>query len=185
MHPIVTEQPGYAEIVAQKEKHEAATKKFQERRRKAEADYKAAADKYQAAVRRAMLEGEEPPAAPTPQQAAGDPMILWDRNQQLKDAERKYLADNAETLLGQLAVRLEDVMSNEAKPYVEQLALIAVEVREVLASVSEIRTAAGVRTRTIEYPNFGVVDLASAVATGADLLVAPPSRGGLVALSFG
>jgi hypothetical protein len=176
MHLIVTEKPGYAEIAAQKEKHEAATRKFQERNRKAEADFKAAQEKYKAAVRAATLEGEEPPAAPIPPQPLGDPMILRDRKQQLRDAERKYLADNAEVLLDQLAARLEDVMDNEAKPYVEQLRLIAVEVRELLVSVSEIRRLAGDRTGTVSHADFGATELVSAVVTGAALL-APPSRG--------
>jgi len=83
-------------------------------------------------------------------------------------------------LLGQLAARLEDVIDNEAKPYVEQLRLIAVEVREVIASVEEIRRAAGDRTPTIDHRSFGAGDLTSAVLSGADLLAPPPRAPRLV-----
>lgn len=182
MHPIVAENPGYADIAIQKEKHEAASRKFNDRNRKAEAEYQAAQGEYRAAVQRAMLEGEEPPAAPTPHQVAGDPRILFDRQQQLRDVERKYLADNADLLMERLRARLDDMIANEAKPYVEQLALIAVEIREVIASVEEIRTAAGDRTGTADHRSFGAGELTSAVLTGVDLLVAPPVRGGLVTL---
>lgn len=179
MHPIVAENPGYAEIAIQKEKHGDATRKFQDRSRKAEADYRAAQEKYRAAVRTATLDGEEPPPPPGPPKLAGDPRVLLERSQQLRDAERKYLADNADLLMGRLRARLDDMITNEAKPYVEQLALIAVEIQEVIASVEEIRRAAGDRTGTIDHRSFGAGDLTSAVLTGADLLTAP-SRGPLV-----
>lgn len=180
MHPIVAENPGYAEIAIQKEKHEAAAGKFHERNRKAEADYKAAQEKYRAAVRQATLDGEDPPAPPAPAPVVGDPTVLWERKQQLKDAERRYLADNADLLIERLRARLDDVVTNEARPYVEQLALIAVEVRELAASVEEIRRAAGDRTQTIDHRKFGAADLTSAVLSGADLLTVPPAAGGLV-----
>lgn len=104
-------------------------------------------------------------------------MALRDEQQRLRQEERKYLATHADELLDRLRARLDDVIANEAQPYVNQLELIAIEVGGIIESVGDIRRAAGDNTGTIDVRKFGVGQLVSAVDTGADLLAAPERRG--------
>jgi hypothetical protein len=132
-HRILTEHPEHRRLVAERAKLAASRQAFHARQAEAESTFRQAQADHDREAHEALLEGREPPPAPSYKPPAGDYAIFEGEENRLIHDERRFHAEQGGELRRALAGREAELL-REAEVVLSQLAPIVDELNRVVGA---------------------------------------------------
>jgi hypothetical protein len=137
MHRILTEHPEHRRLVAERAKLAASRQAFHARQADAETTFLQAQADHDREAHQALLEGREPPPAPTYNLPAGDYAVFEGEATRLQHAEQQFFAGQGGELRVALAGREAELL-REAEVVLSQLAPIVDEMNRVVGAARTV-----------------------------------------------
>lgn len=170
MHRIVTDDPDYRRHVSKPAEQLARAKQASlARARETQERYDRDLQAYEAARRTALLAGRPSPEPPAKPHREHDEHVFVHEAQRRRDAERRWLADNADRIETAVAER-EAALLARARELIAQLDTLTPELTQLAGTLRDVRRVAGDRR-----PVPGALDVAALVqAITADAAPSTP-----------
>ena len=143
-HSILSEHPRTVEIEDELKETEAAQARFLARRKEEQVDYETRREEWRVDREHALIAGDPVPDPPTPPESAADEARFYmERLAEGRQRRRDVHAEIAPEIEASASVREADLL-DQARPLIDQLAGIAVEVTDLLDVVRQVATAEAV-----------------------------------------
>jgi len=141
MHSLLTEHPEHRRLVAERAKLAASRQAFHDRQAEAESTFLQAQADHDREAHQALLEGREPPPAPSYKPPAGDYAIFEGEENRLIHDERRFHAEQGGELRVALAGREAELL-REAEVVLSQLGPLVDELNRVVGAARVVDAGA-------------------------------------------